>query len=163
MDGMLEVLRLINALGEVHGRKKLQKLVYILQSRGYGFPEHFGYLHYGPYSSGLAAEVDALVSSGLVSQQGGCGEYEPYVYKSGQAVQKLLRDLGKADKPPWQTLACELNTKDANSLEALSTVLYLISNGFTGKALKDRFSKLKPSLEHLYDKALKSSIALPKA
>ncbi|HTV49218.1 MAG TPA: hypothetical protein VMG59_12325 [Phycisphaerae bacterium] len=162
MDGMLEVLRLINALREVKGRKKLQKIVHILQSRGYNFPHYFGYLHYGPYSSSLAAEVNALVSCNLVSENGTGEEYEPFIYKPEETARVLLQDLNITGKPPWLPLARYLNAKDANYLEAMSTVLYLKSNNFTGKALKERFSKLKPNLKRYYEDALKEAASLPK-
>lgn len=163
MDGMLEVLRLVTSLEDVQGRKKLQKIVHILKSSGYDFPHYFGYLHYGPYSSGLTAEIDSLVSSKLVIEEGGGGEFEPYVYKPGPKAKPLLRHLGKMDAPPWAELAQQLNRRDANFLEALSTVLFLRRNGFKGGSLKARFKALKPNLVPLYDKALRSAASLPQA
>jgi|GEM_PF-315507 uncharacterized protein YwgA len=163
MDGMLELLRLINALGKVDGRKKLQKIVYILQSMGYPFPQRFGYLHYGPYSSGLAAEMDSLVSAGLVTEQKrDGGGYESYVYELGADATNLLKELKKTDEPIWATHAVKFNKQDANSLEALSTVIYLRKNGFCGDGLRDRFTALKPQLKKYYESALEAETKLPK-
>jgi uncharacterized protein len=162
MDGMLEVLRLISALGSVTGRKKLQKIVHILKSQGYDFPQHFGYLHYGPYSSALAAEVDALVDGKLIAQRGGGGEYDPYVYTPSEPAKQLLQDLKTTGTPRWKALAQELNTKDANYLEAMSTILYLQANGFEGKTLRERFASLKPNLKGLFDEAHRDAVALSK-
>jgi uncharacterized protein len=160
MDGMLAILRLINALGVVEGRKKLQKIVYILQAKGYAFPQHFGYLHYGPYASGLASEVNALVSSRLIIEDGGGEEYEPYTYRPAPAAKTFLRELRIDQSPAWLSLAKDLNAKDANYLEALSTLLYLQSNGFRGTGLKERFVSLKPNLKGYFAEAHKEAIVL---
>jgi hypothetical protein len=163
MDGMLELLRLFDSLGEVKGRKKLQKIVHILQSCGFDFPQRFGYLHYGPYSSAVAAEVDALVADHLVAEDGSGETGEPYVYKPAPAARQLLLELDSAETPRWEALAHNLNVRDANTLEAVSTLLYLQRNGFVGKGLKDRFLALKPNLRKLYDTAIKIAASLPKS
>jgi uncharacterized protein len=162
MEGMLQLLRLINSLGKVEGRKKLQKIVHILKSCGHEFPQHFGYLHYGPFSSEVAAEIDSLVSGSLVREQRVAKPYETYVYESGDSARQLLGDLKQAGTPVWHDLASHLNGKPVSELEALSTVLYLRANGFAGDKLKTRFAELKPSLKRLYDKALAESQKLPK-
>jgi uncharacterized protein len=162
MDGMIAVLRLVDVVGKIEGRKKLQKIVHILQSRGFDFPHDFGYLHYGPYSSGLAAEVDALVSSKFVIEQRGVG-YEPYVYTPSKTVGALFEYLGETQVPPWRSLAISLNSRDANFLESLSTILYLQENGFLGRTLKERFIQLKPTLRRFFEAAIVEASSLPTA
>ncbi|NNM84950.1 MAG: hypothetical protein HKL96_04220 [Phycisphaerales bacterium] len=161
MDGMLEVLRLIATLGEVAGRKKIQKIVHILKACGYDFPHYYGYLHYGPYSSDLASEVGLLVSGGLVNEAGG-GKYEPYVYTPTEASISLLQELKASTSPEWSSIARDLNEKDANYLEAVSTILYLQANGFGGEDLRERFIALKPHLDEKYDDAMKHAASLPR-
>jgi uncharacterized protein len=132
MQGMLQLLRLIDSLGRIEGRKKLQKIVYILKAQGHEFPQHFGYLHYGPFSSAVAAEMDSLVAGSLVKEQGDGQQYEAYVYTPQQAASKLLADLKQTGKPTWLALATDLNQMDVSLLEAMSTILYLKANGFSG-------------------------------
>ncbi len=152
MNGLLEILKLVQELKSVEGRKKLQKIVFILQSQGHPFPQHFGYLHYGPYSSELASEIDTLVDGNLMEQSGGGGQYNPYTYTPGKTLAKLLREVGDSQAPSWSPLAQLLNSRDANFLEALSTVLYLRQSGFDGKRLDARFAALKPALTGLLPK-----------
>src|SRR5262245_16788301 len=99
MQGMLQLLRLIDSLGKVEGRKKLQKIVHILKARGHDFPQHFGYLHYGPFSSEVAAEMDSLVSGKLVKEQGEGQPFEAYVYEPRDSARKLLAELKQNDEP----------------------------------------------------------------
>lgn len=152
MNGTLELLELIQTLEKIEGRKKLQKIVYVLQTQGHPFPQHFGYLHYGPYSSELASEIDALSSGDLIVQEKGDGQYQPFVYRPGRNVPNLLQEMGRSQSAKWTELAKLLNSNDANFLEALSTLLYLQRNGFQGKRLADRFNELKPNLRSLLPK-----------
>ncbi len=161
MPGMLQLLRLIDALGEVVGRKKLQKIVHILKSQGHDFPQHFGFLHYGPFSSEVAAEMDSLVRGKLVNEKVVGQQFEAYVYKPEDAAKTLLKDLKKTSRQSWQSLASQLNQMNVADLEAMSTILYLQANGFSGDSLKTRFSELKPSLKGIFNRALKAVGELP--
>lgn len=160
MQGMLQLLRLITSLNKVEGRKKLQKIVHILKVCGYDFPQHFGYLHYGPFSSEVAAEIDSLVSGDLVAEQGKGQQYEAYVYTPLETAQKLLVELKQEGQPEWYARAEQLNQKPVAELEAVSTILYLKANGFTGEKLKERFLELKPVLKSLYNSALAESLQM---
>jgi len=69
MEGLVQLAKLVHTCGTIEGRKKLQKLVHLLQSTGCGgFTQEFGYLHYGPYSPQLREEVEQLERLGLVKE-----------------------------------------------------------------------------------------------
>ena len=152
MQGISEVLRLIAVLEKVEGRKKLQKIVHILKSQGYEFPQHFGYLHYGPFSAEVAADVDTLVTHNLVDEQGGAGPRGAYIYTPTDKGLQFLKDIGLGPRN-WSSLATKLNKINVSQLEAMSTILFLRNNGFSGESLKQRFSELKPKLKNEYPNA----------
>lgn len=164
MSGMLQLLKLIHSCEEVGGRKKLQKIVHILKTCGHAedFPQDFGYLHYGPFSAEVAAEVDQLTDgdSPLIHEVRPQGKFDPYRYRATEAAGDLLEKLCETDVPAWADRAVELNQRETLELEAISTVLYLQGNGFTGEKLESRFAKLKPSLAGRFDDALASSQSL---
>lgn len=54
--------------GEVTGRTKLQKLVFLIELSGHGFGVPFEYKHYGPYSEELAEAVNAATLFGYMSE-----------------------------------------------------------------------------------------------
>lgn len=60
------LLELLDRLGGVRGRKKLQKLVYIAKLVGIPIEDDFYFHYYGPYSSELASRVDQLVEQKLL-------------------------------------------------------------------------------------------------
>lgn len=54
--------------GEVLGRIKFQKLVYLLDKLGLSSGFKFSYHHYGPYSSGLSTATDIAKAFGLIDE-----------------------------------------------------------------------------------------------
>jgi len=151
MQRMLNVARLVGVCGEIEGRKKLQKIVHILREAGYKseFGHQFGYLHYGPYSRELRNELDALTEDDALihENQRVKGSYTAFVYSATEQLGELLRDLKLDAEPSWAGVARELNGRESQDLEALSTAIYLQRLGYSGEALRTRFEKLKPSLK----------------
>jgi uncharacterized protein len=92
------LLKMVESAGKIRGRKKLQKLVYLLKAEDRwpfenGFIMHF----FGPYSSSLAARVDDLTESGLLdenSNQFG-NEVTEYQYSITDKGEEHLRELEK--------------------------------------------------------------------
>lgn len=160
MERLLNIARLVKACGKVDGRKKIQKMVYILQQAGHPFREEFGYLHYGPYSSELKAEIDSLVTStvGLLEETPQpIIDHTSYVYKPTQKLEHSLESLGIAGEPAWADLARTLNKLNASQLEAISTILFLRERGFEGEQLESKFKDLKPDIANLFDQALEQA------
>jgi uncharacterized protein len=166
MNSTLNIARLLIACEKIEGRKKLQKIVHILQSSGFqrDFPHQFGYLHYGPYSHEVKADIDRLVdpSGPLVDEQPSVAglSFQTFVYVPKPELQKAL--LSHATTP-WEGLARKLNEMTPQELEAISTIRFLQRSGVAEQALLDRFKQLKPSLVELYPSALDFAKTLPTA
>jgi hypothetical protein len=158
MNTALNLAKLIAVCGEVAGRKKMQKIVHLLQEAGFeeDFPYSFGYLHYGPYSHGVKYDLDLLRSEDLVIEETVySGEHESFRYMPVADLDVGLRSAGISAKPAWSGLARELNAMSPSRLEAASTVAFLHSRGFTGESLRTRFRELKPFLDHDFEGAMK--------
>ena len=56
-----QLAKLVEWAGCLHTRKRLQKLVYMLQSAGCPLEAEFTLHHYGPYSQEIAGLSDAMV------------------------------------------------------------------------------------------------------
>ena len=158
MQSSLRIAHLLRHLKQVDGRKKLQKLVHTLQELGYPFDEYFEYSFYGMYSKQLRDELDALVSSKLVTEHENRHSFgSTFSFEATPQLDELLSDLGTATPPEWAATAESLNELSAQELEGISTILFLRRRGFEGAALRDRLIALKPHLrdvvEHCEQKA----------
>jgi uncharacterized protein YwgA len=89
---ILLLLYLINKLEKVEGRKRLQKLIYILKNV-YNIPFTFLFrpYYYGPYSDELSEAVDSLrsvdaIGEELVERSSGIYQYNYVIYDKGRSI-----------------------------------------------------------------------------
>jgi hypothetical protein len=150
---LVPILQLLNLLKRVDGRKKLQKIVHILQELGAPFRERFEYSFYGMYSKQLRSELDSLAADKLLLESETSNDFgaPSYVFECGPAVAPLLREVGADSVPAWEDSATKLNTLSPKLLEGISTILFLRKQGMDGEALKRHLLELKPHLADCYD------------
>jgi uncharacterized protein YwgA len=55
--------------GQVAGRVRLQKLVFLLDKLGLNSSFDYAYHHYGPYSSGLSDAIDMASAFGMIKEE----------------------------------------------------------------------------------------------
>jgi uncharacterized protein YwgA len=155
---IVTVRRLIDELGGVEGRTRLQKIVHLLGER---FPNEFRQrftLHYfGPFSRELAGEMDFLISAKLVAED--CpvdGTEAPYRYRvASGAAGKRIEEASGSKTPEWIDFARRLNKQDKLTLEALSTLVFLRNRpARKDDSLRQEFGRLKPHLAHKFDSAV---------
>lgn len=108
----------------VTGRKKLQKMIYIMKKMDLPFQEKYEFHIYGPYSEELTARVEELCDMGFLSEAlEDKGSYVQYKYTVTAEGMEFRKVLGKSvlDNP---TTAEKLNAKSGRFLELTATLLY---------------------------------------
>ena len=152
LESSLAVARLVSSLGRIEGRKRLQKIVHLLKSKGYHeFDQEFVLHYYGPFSRQLAAQIDFLCQIEFINEAkneaGDAYTYEPVrVEVEGEKLSALDALVDEQEQPAWGSVAESLNEKDTPFVEALSTVVYLHKIGRTGERLQTEFCRIKPKL-----------------
>ena len=154
LESSLAVARLVSSLGKIEGRKRLQKIVHLLKSKGYReFDQEFALHYYGPFSRQLASQIDYLCQIELIDEAkdegGDAYTYKPVrVMDKGEMVPALDTLTDEHEAPPWVREAESLNEEDTRFLEALSTVVYLHKIGREDERLQREFLRIKPNLAH---------------
>lgn len=157
VESAMLVARLVSELGEVSGRKRLQKIVHLLQSTG---AKEFGYrfiLHYfGPYSKELANDLDFLSDVKILDERPPVGGENSYKYAVCAEVMDEVNRMSDRDEggEEWKKLALELKVRGVPFLEALSTIVFLSKRGRQGTRLRKEFDRIKPNLSDRYDQAV---------
>lgn len=161
MDIVERVYKLLSLLeicgGEIKTKKKLHKMVYLLQCIGEDFDQTYQYHFYGVFSPTLAADIDFAKKSGLILETD--GDYLGTVFKldpdysSSVSRTALLR-------PNAAELAKTLVSQEPRMLEALSTIVYLHQNGHRETKLQEKLSDLKPNLKEFYSDAFELAHSL---
>jgi uncharacterized protein len=119
-----KVMQAVLAAGEIIGRKKLQKMIYIAKKMDFPFQERFQFHFYGPYSEELTLRVEELCNMGFLNEvkekKGGYYQYRYTLTDSG----KEFLSLNEVEMPMLDGCLVDMNDQNARFLELVSTVLY---------------------------------------
>ncbi|SDH89546.1 hypothetical protein SAMN05192534_11445 [Alteribacillus persepolensis] len=121
-----KIMTLLNDAGEIVGRKKLQKIVYIGKKMNLPLQEKYTFHIYGPYSEELTLRIEELCSLGLVTEikEEKAGYYQ-YRYTLTENGESFLEKFPMT-WPKEQALGIIqlLNEYSSKFLELVSTMLY---------------------------------------
>jgi uncharacterized protein len=119
-----KVMYAVALAGEITGRKKLQKIIYIAKKIAFPFQERFQFHFYGPYSEELTLRVEELCNMGFLNEvKEKKGGYYQYRYTLTEAGKEFL-SLHDVDIPYLEDCLTDMNSQSARFLELVSTVLY---------------------------------------
>ncbi|ARD48739.1 hypothetical protein SporoP37_11650 [Sporosarcina sp. P37] len=119
-----KIVQFVSLANEINGRKKMQKMVYILKKMNFPFAEKYELHMYGPYSEELTLRVEELCEMGFLAERfEDKGSYKQYCY---QVTEEGSKFLTTADAPKTQLSDCigRLNEKSSRFLELVSTLLF---------------------------------------
>ena len=112
------------ASGEIIGRKKLQKMIYISKKLAFPFQEKFQFHFYGPYSEELTLRIEELCNMGFINEvkekKGGYYQYRYTVTETGEDFLKLY----ELEMPQLGDCLTQMNEQSSRFLELVSTVCY---------------------------------------
>lgn len=109
---------------EVTGRKKLQKMIYILQKCKVPFEEKYEFHFYGPYSEELTLRTEELCNLGFVDEvKEDKSNYYQYNYTITENGQAFLEQF-TLDMPEIEEQVGLLKNKSSRFLELVSTMMY---------------------------------------
>lgn len=118
---------LLNQLGEINGKKSLQKMVYLARAFGLETGYSFRFHYYGPYSDSLAADFEEL----LETQQVGLLGNSRHKYCVGEAFSKNLTEqhgLGADEEAGIAELIKRFGSKSPSDLELYATIYFIDHN-----------------------------------
>ncbi|TFJ93397.1 YwgA family protein [Lentibacillus salicampi] len=118
------LMQFFAAANEITGRKKLQKMIYILQHCNMPFEEKYEFHFYGPYSEELSLRVEELCNLGFITEEKETkSNYVQYHYQiTGDGVDFL--NQFHMDMPDMTEHITLLQRKSSRFLELVSTMYY---------------------------------------
>ncbi|MDQ0218553.1 YwgA family protein [Peribacillus cavernae] len=122
-----KIIKAISVAGEVAGRKKLQKIIFIAKKLSFPFQEKFAFHFYGPYSEELTLRIEELCNMGYLNEvrEKKSGYYQ-YCYTITDPGIDFL-SMHELEMPALQGCLLDMNMQNARFLELVSTVLYFDS------------------------------------
>ncbi len=162
-----QLAKLISWAGTLHSRKKMQKVVFMLQAADCPIEADF-YLHlYGTYSEDVARLTDEMVRKGLLEEETNpTPNGSQYSYRLPGQIKQHLIDLEKTEDgkkwaselAPFEAKAKSLLQADVKELEYASTILYFHVQGDDWPQAVDKAVEFKrsPAVRNALDLAKKA-------
>ncbi|MGG4489475.1 YwgA family protein [Metabacillus idriensis] len=150
-----KLMKVFSSSGEITGRKKLQKMIYIAKKINLPFYEKYDFHFYGPYSEELTLRIEELCNLGFLNEMHEKkGGYFQYRYSLTETGEEFLTHYD-LEMPPLKECMEDLNSQSARFLELVSTVLFfdtlekeeVMEKVFT---LKSKQKYTKEEIEHAY-------------
>lgn len=117
-------MKVFASAGEVIGRKKLQKMVYIAKKLNYPFYEKYNFHFYGPYSEEVTLRVEELCNLGFLNElKENKGGYSQYRYSLTETGAEFLTHYN-LELPHLNECMTAMNEQSSRFLELVSTVLF---------------------------------------
>ena len=137
-----KLMKVFASAGEIIGRKKLQKMVYIAKKLNYPFYEKYNFHFYGPYSEEVTLRVEELCNLGFLSElKENKGGYFQYRYALTDSGQEFLAHYEELTMPHLDSCMLNMNEKSSRFLELVSTVLFF--ENLTKEEVKEKVFTLK--------------------
>ncbi|MBM7551814.1 YwgA family protein [Thalassobacillus pellis] len=124
LENHTKLMHFFASSGEIIGRKKLQKIIYILKKCEVPFEERFQFHFYGPYSEELTLRVEELCNLGFLKEtKEEKKNYYQYRYLLTEAGRRFL-DHYHLELPEMGEQIAEMKERSSRFLELVSTILY---------------------------------------
>lgn len=119
-----KLMKFFSTAEEVIGRKKLQKMIYILKKCDVPFEEKYEFHFYGPYSEELSLRVEELNNLGFLSEvKESKSNYYQYRYQLTDQGRDFLERYD-VELPALDTRIDRMKERSSRFLELVSTMLY---------------------------------------
>lgn len=142
LEAHAKLVSIFQCTGEVVGRKKLQKIVYIAKKLNFPFQEKYQFHFYGPYSEELTLRMEELCSFGFIKEtREKKGGYFQYRYEMTSEGEQFLEMYEHMKMPRLPDCVTKMNEQPSRTLELISTILYF--DNLPKDAVKEKVFTLK--------------------
>ncbi len=148
------VLSVFEAVNQVYGRKKIQKMIHLLEASGAALPFKYEYHFYGPYSAELQETINFLVSLEFLTENKDDDAYVYEITERGKAFKQTLESHDQAEVNLNPELLSALSGEKSQFLEMVSTYAFLMDSNYTPEEARLKAHELKPHLAGLLERAI---------
>ncbi|MBM7704104.1 YwgA family protein [Metabacillus iocasae] len=136
-----KIVKVFAAAGEIVGRKKLQKMIFIAKKLKFPFYEKYNFHFFGPYSEELTLRIEELCNLGFLSEvKEKKGGYMQYRYGLTEEGERFLSHY-ELELPHLEPCMVDMNDRSSKFLELVSTILYF--DDLSKEEVKEKVFTLK--------------------
>ncbi|WP_101842343.1 YwgA family protein [Halobacillus sp. Marseille-P3879] len=124
LENHAKLMQFFSSSDAIVGRKRLQKMIYILKKCDVPFEERYQFHFYGPYSEELTLRIEEMCNLGFVCEtKEEKKNYYQYRYEVTEAGRDFMEHY-KPELPPLTSRIEAMNEKSSRFLELVSTMLF---------------------------------------
>ncbi len=124
LENHAKLMQFFSSSEPIIGRKRLQKMIYILKKCKVPFEERYEFHFYGPYSEELTLRIEEMCNLGFIQEtKEEKKNYYQYRYEVMEAGRKFLQHYETA-LPPLNEHIEAMNKESSRFLELVSTMLF---------------------------------------
>ncbi|MBC7852141.1 MAG: hypothetical protein IAF94_01795 [Pirellulaceae bacterium] len=147
-----QLAKFVSWAGRLQSRKRMQKVVFMLQAAGCPIPANYYLHHYGPYSDEVARLADEMVRNGLLTEsEGEVMGNVTYSYRLPDLTSQQLQSLEQTEQgikwagelAPFEAKAKRLLGVEVRQLEYASTILFFKQQGNDWDQAVEKAEKFK--------------------
>ena len=139
--------------GEIDGRKKIHKIIYLCQKKGIVFGQDFIFHYYGVFSPGLSSDLQQAEQWGIIEEkqiEHSWGISYSLKLKEADQNENYQEDILK-----HKDFITRIAKEKASVLEVLSTIVYLFHEGYSNEDIESKLADLKGHLDNFFPVAKK--------
>lgn len=136
-----KLLYAIQQAGQVNGRKKLQKMIFISKKFDFDFQQRYNFHFFGPFSEELSLQIEELANLGFIQEvKETKSGYSQYNYELSEKGAEYLT-IYPTEMNNYTSFIELLNQESSRFLELVSTMLYF--DKLERDALVEKVKKVK--------------------
>lgn len=156
LDNHAKIMQFFSLAKEVTGRKKLQKMIYILQKCNVPFEEKYNFHFYGPYSEELTLRIEELCNLGFLNEEKEeKSNYYQYNYSLTEEGVAFLNQFS-LKMPDYQQKVDMLKGRSSRFLELVATMFYF--DNLSVEQMVEKVHEMKPKQKYT-EKEIEEAIA----
>lgn len=153
------ILKSLNMVEKIDGRKKIQKIVYLINNKmSNAFGDYRFYL-YGPYSDQLFYELRNLNDDEIINEINNTQSYSYVITTKGKEFLALLETKMNSEDIEKFEIVKKLNDYSSEDLEIMAS-LYYISREFNEISYDDMVDELMERKPYLDEERIRESLEI---
>ncbi|MCP3027527.1 YwgA family protein [Halobacillus sp. A5] len=124
LENHARLMQFFSSSDAIIGRKRLQKMIYILKKCEIPFEERYQFHFYGPYSEELTLRIEEMCNLGFIREtKEEMKNYYQYRYEVTESGKEFMKHY-HTELPPLNRRIDAMNDKSSRFLELVSTMLF---------------------------------------
>lgn len=153
------ILKSLNMVEKIDGRKKIQKIIYLINNKMSNVFSDYRFYLYGPYSDQLFYELQNLNDDEIINEISNTQSYSYMITNKGKEFLDLLESKMSVEDIEIFEIVKRLNEYSSEDLEIMAS-LYYISREFNEISCEEMVEELMERKPYLGEERIREALEI---